>query len=162
MSTAITILGNTGRDVELRYTPQGTPVANFSIASNTVRNTRDGQQKKTDWFNVSAFGKQAETLAKYLNKGSQILVRGKLTFNPWLSRDGEARVSADVVLQDFEFAGSNSAKSVGETAERTVSAKQNASQMPSINASEDDEEKAEMLAALSEMESADEAFAGQF
>lgn len=162
MSTAITILGNTGRDVELRYTPQGTPVANFSVASNTVRNTRDGQQKKTDWFNVSAFGKQAETLAKYLNKGSQILVRGKLTFNPWLSRDGEARVSADVTLQDFEFAGSNSAKSVGETAEQTVSAKQNTSQMPSINASEDEEEKAEMLAALSEMESADEAFAGQF
>ena len=162
MSTAITILGNTGRDVELRYTPQGTPVANFSIASNTVRNTRDGQQKKTDWFNVSAFGKQAETLAKYLNKGSQILVRGKLTFNPWLSRDGEARVSADVTLQDFEFAGSNSAKSVGETAEQTVSAKQNASQMPSITASEDEEEKAEMLAALSEMDVADEAFAGQF
>lgn len=162
MSTAITILGNTGRDVELRYTPQGTPVANFSIASNTVRNTPNGQQKKTDWFNVSAFGKQAETLAKYLNKGSQILVRGKLTFNPWLSRDGEARVSADVVLQDFEFAGSGSSKSVSETASAAVSAKQNTSQMPSINASEDDEEKAEMLAALSEMESADEAFAGQY
>ena len=162
MSTAITILGNTGRDVELRYTPQGTPVANFSIASNTVRNTPNGQQKKTDWFNVSAFGKQAETLAKYLNKGASILVRGKLTFNPWLSRDGEARVSADVVLQDFEFAGSGASKPVSESASETVSAKQNGSQMPSINASEDDEEKAEMLAALSEMESADEAFAGQF
>lgn len=162
MSTAITILGNTGRDVELRYTPNGTPVANFSIASNTVRNTRDGQQKKTDWFNVSAYGKQAETLAKYLNKGSQILVRGKLTFNPWLSRDGEARVSADVTLQDFEFAGSGTSKSASETAEQAVSPKQNSSEMPSINASEDDEEKAEMLAALSEMDSADEQFAGQY
>lgn len=162
MSTAITILGNTGRDVELRYTPQGTPVANFSIASNTVRNTPNGKEKKTDWFNVSAFGKQAETLAKYLNKGSQILVRGKLTFNPWLSRDGEARVSADVVLQDFEFAGSGASKSVSETASEAVSAKQNASQMPSVNVSEDDEEKAEMLAALSDMDVADEAFAGQF
>ena len=162
MSTAITILGNTGRDVELRYTPQGTPVANFSIASNTVRNTPNGQQKKTDWFNVSAFGKQAETLAKYLNKGSQILVRGKLTFNPWLSRDGEARVSADVVLQDFEFAGSGASKPANETISTAVSAKQNGSQMPSINASEDDEERAEMLAALSDMDVADEAFAGQF
>jgi single-strand DNA-binding protein len=163
MSTAITILGNTGRDVELRYTPQGTPVANFSIASNTVRNTRDGQQKKTDWFNVSAFGKQAETLAKYLNKGSQILVRGKLTFNPWLSRDGEARVSADVVLQDFEFAGSGASKPASETASEAVSAKQNTSELPSINASEEgDEEKAEMLAALGEMDAADEQFAGQY
>ena len=162
MSTAITILGNTGRDVELRYTPNGTPVANFSIASNTVRNTRDGQQKKTDWFNVSAFGKQAETLAKYLNKGSQILVRGKLTFNPWLSRDGEARVSADVTLQDFEFAGSGSSKPAVETDEQVVSAQQNTSEIPSINASEDDEEKAEMLAALGDMDVADEAFAGQY
>lgn len=162
MSTAITILGNTGRDVELRYTPNGTPVANFSIASNTFRNTRDGQQKKTDWFNVSAFGKQAETLAKYLNKGSQILVRGKLTFNPWLSRDGEARVSADVTLQDFEFAGSGASKSVDKQAEQAVSAKQNTSEATSINASEDNEEKAEMLAALGEMDAADEQFAGQF
>src|SRR5215210_3632425 len=112
MSTAITILGNTGREVELRYTPQGTAVANFSIASNTVRGRGDGQQKKTDWFNVSAFGKQAETLAKYLAKGSQILVRGKLSFNPWLSHDGQARVSADVVLQDFEFAGASPARTL--------------------------------------------------
>lgn len=162
MSTAITILGNTGRDVELRYTPNGTPVANFSIASNTVRNTRDGQQKKTDWFNVSAFGKQAETLAKYLNKGSQILVRGKLTFNPWLSRDGEARVSADVTLQDFEFAGSGASKSADKRAEQAISVNQNASEATSINASEDNEEKAEMLAALGEMDAADEQFAGQF
>lgn len=162
MSTAITILGNTGRDVELRYTPQGTPVASFSVASNTVRNTPNGQQKKTDWFNVSAFGKQAETLAKHLNKGSQILVRGKLTFNPWLSRDGEARVSADVLLQDFEFAGSNSARTT-ETVEKAVPAQDNKREMSSGEVSVGAEEKAEMLAALGDMEvAADEPFVGQF
>lgn len=162
MSTAITILGNTGRDVELRYTPNGTAVANFSVASNTVRNIRDGQQKKTDWFNVSAFGKQAETLAKHLNKGSQILVRGKLTFNPWLSRDGEARVSADVLLQDFEFAGSNSARTT-ETVEKAIPAQDNKREMSSGEVSADVEEKAEMLAALGDMEvAADEPFVGQF
>ncbi len=111
MSTSISILGNTGREVELRYTPQGLPVASFSMASNTIRNTPEGKQKKTDWFNVTAFGKVAETLAKNLRKGSQILVQGKLTFNPWLSRDGEPRVGADVVLQDFEFAGGMPASS---------------------------------------------------
>jgi single-strand DNA-binding protein len=125
MSTTISILGNTGRDVELRYTPQGTPVANFSIASNTVRNTANGKQKKTDWYNVSAFGKQGETLAKYVSKGDQILVRGKLTFNPWLDREGNARVSADVVLQDFEFAGGNAAKTAQEAAEETIPAQEN-------------------------------------
>ncbi len=82
MSTSISILGNTGRDVELRYTPQGTAVANFTVASNSVRNTAQGKVKKTDWYNVSAFGKQAETLSKHLKKGSQILVRGRLSFNP--------------------------------------------------------------------------------
>ena len=71
-------------------------------------------------------------------------------------------MSADVALQDFEFAGSGSAKPASETASAAVSAKQNASEMPSINASEDDEEKAEMLAALGEMDAADEAFAGQY
>lgn len=163
MSTSISILGNTGRDVELRYTPQGTAVANFSIASNTVRNTAQGKQKKTDWFNVSAFGKQAETLAKYVSKGSQILVRGKLTFNPWLSRDGEARVSADVVLQDFEFAGgANAAKTVQEARDETIPAQENSQVMASEVVAEDADERAEMLAAAHEMDSPDEAFAGQY
>ena len=163
MSTQITILGNTGRDVELRYTPQGTAVASFSVASNTVRNSADGQKKKTDWFNVSAFGRQAETLAKYLTKGSMILVRGKLTFNPWLSRDGEARVSADVVLQDFEFAGANPSRSNTESANTAVSTQQEIGQeAPAPAASEDAEERAEMMAVLEEMNSSDEQFAGQY
>lgn len=163
MSTTISILGNTGREVELRYTPNGTAVANFSIASNTVRNTAQGKQKKTDWYNVSAFGRQGETLAKYLAKGDQILVRGKLTFNPWLDREGQPRVSADVVLQDFEFANGNATKAAQEAVEETVPVEKY-NQMPAeLEASaEDTEEKAEMLAAVQEMDSSDEAFAGQF
>ncbi len=168
MSTTISILGNTGRDVELRYTPQGTPVANFSIASNSVRNTAQGKQKKTDWYNVSAFGKQGETLAKYVTKGDQILIRGKLTFNPWLDREGNARVSADVVLQDFEFAGGKAAKAVQDAAEETIPAQENnqmtASEENVIEAEIvlDSEERAEMLAAIRDMDAGDEAFAGQY
>ena len=167
MSTTISILGNTGRDVELRYTPQGTPVANFSIASNTVRNTANGKQKKTDWYNVSAFGKQGETLARYVSKGDQILIRGKLTFNPWLDREGNARVSADVILQDFEFAGGNSAKTVHEAAEEPIAEQANNQMASEENVIEaeivvDTEERAEMLAAVHEMDAGDEAFAGQY
>ena len=162
MSTQITILGNTGRDVELRYTPQGTAVANFSVASNTVRNTAQGQQKKTDWYNVSAFGRQAETLAKYLTKGSQILVRGKLNLSAWQTRDGEPRVNADVLLQDFEFAGANPAKTVHQSADEVITPQENTTEMTSIEPAEDAEEKAEMIAALHEMDSLDEAFAGQY
>ena len=128
MSTSITILGNTGRDVELRYTPQGTAVANFSVASNTVRNTAEGQKKKTDWYNVSAFGRQAETLARYLTKGSQILVRGKLNLSAWQTRDGEPRVNADVLLQDFDFAGANPAKTVHQSADEVIAPQENTQQ----------------------------------
>lgn len=162
MSTQVTILGNTGRDVELRYTPQGLPVANFSVASNTVRNTPRGQEKKTDWYNVTAFGKQAETLAKYLNKGSQILVRGKLSLSAWETRTGDARVNADVALQDFEFAGGatkNAGNSAADSEETTTAA--NSGDGNGI-ADERDEVSAEMLEALHETEMGDEPFAGQF
>lgn len=162
MSTQVTILGNTGRDVELRYTPQGTAVANFSVASNTVRNTPRGLQKKTDWFNITAWGKQAETLAKYLQKGSQILVRGKLDLSAWETREGEPRVNADVTLQDFEFAGTNPAKVVHETAQQAASDEETVNAMPAIEPAEDEEERAEILAAVHEMDLSDEAFAGQY
>lgn len=162
MSTQVTILGNTGRDVELRYTPQGTAVANFSVASNTVRNTPQGQKKKTDWFNITAWGKQAETLAKYLQKGSSILVRGKLDLSAWETRNGEPRVNADVTLQDFEFAGTNPAKVVHESVEEVTSEEETVNTLPAIEPAEDAEERAEILAAVHEMDLSDEAFAGQY
>ena len=162
MSTQVTILGNTGRDVELRYTPQGTAVANFSVASNSVRNTPQGQKKKTDWYNITAWGKQAETLAKYLQKGSQILVRGKLDLSAWETREGQPRVNADVTLQDFEFAGTNPAKSLHESAEQAITEEENTQAFASIEPEEDSEEKAEMLAAVHEMDLSDEAYAGQY
>jgi single-strand DNA-binding protein len=162
MSTQVTILGNTGRDVELRYTSNGTPVANFSVASNTARNSPKGRIEKTDWFDVSAYGKQAETLAKYLKKGSQILVRGKLNLSAWKTREGEPRVNADVTLQDFDFAGANPAKTVHESAEQAIAEEENTQAFASIEPEDDTEEKAEMLAAAQEMDLSDEAFAGQY
>jgi single-strand DNA-binding protein len=162
MSTQVTILGNTGRDVELRYTPQGTAVANFSVASNTFRRRGDVQEQKTDWYNVTAFGKQAETLKKYLKKGSQILVRGKLSLSAWETRSGEPRVNADVALQDFEFAGGAAKNTENSTAnaavETTVSG-----DYAGNDAEYESGITAEMLEALHETEmGGDEPFAGQF
>lgn len=161
MSTSISILGNTGREVELRYTPDGLPIANFSMASNTVRNTPEGKQKKTDWFNITAFGKVAETLARNLKKGSQILVQGKLTFNPWLSRSGEPRVGADVVLQDFEFAGRASSAS-----RRTeIGAETGGDQMQMETATDEPEPAeipADVIEALNANGAVAEPYAGQF
>lgn len=105
MSASVSILGNLGRTPETKYTPEGTFIASFSIASNSVRNTPNGTVKKTDWFRVTALGNQGRTLAKYAKKGNKLLVQGKLTFNPWLDREGTPQVSADLLLQDFQFVG---------------------------------------------------------
>ena len=105
MSASVSILGNLGKNPESRVNAEGTFITNFSIASNSVRNTPNGTMKKTDWFRVTAIGKQAEVLAEYAKKGNKLLVQGKLTFNPWLDRQGSPQVSADLLLQDFQFVG---------------------------------------------------------
>ncbi|MBK6591187.1 MAG: single-stranded DNA-binding protein [Acidobacteria bacterium] len=62
-------------------------MASFSMASNSFRNSAEGRVEKTDWFRVTAFGKQAETLARYVRKGSRLYVQGRLTFNPWVDQE---------------------------------------------------------------------------
>jgi single-strand DNA-binding protein len=126
MSASVSILGNLGRAPETRFTPDGTFVANFSIASNSVRNSTNGKIEKTDWFRVTAFGQQARTLAKYAKKGSRLLVQGKLTMDAWMNREDVPQVNADVLLQDFQFAGggekdnTNGGASADETVEHSV------------------------------------------
>ena len=103
MSANISLMGNLGRAPETRVSDNGTLIANFSLASNSFRNTPEGRVQKTDWFRVTAFGKQAETLARYVRKGSRLCIQGRLTFNPWLDRNGDPQVNADVLLQEFQF-----------------------------------------------------------
>lgn len=76
----ILVVGNLGRDPEMRYTPSGTPVTSFSVATNRKYTGGDGQTvKETTWFRVSVFGKAAEACSEYLRKGSEVLVEGRLT-----------------------------------------------------------------------------------
>ena len=106
MSANISILGNTGGDVSLRYTEKGTPVATFPIASNSFKNSSEGRVQVTHWFNVVAFGKTAETIAEDVKKGTSLLVHGRLSFSPWSTDKGEPRSGAEVSLFSFEFVGS--------------------------------------------------------
>jgi single-strand DNA-binding protein len=106
MSAKVTIIGNLGRDPETRINANNTFIANFSIAVNNQRKTATGEQvKKTDWYNITATGKQAQVLAEHARKGDPLLVEGKQTFNPWTDREGNSRVSVDVLVQDFRFLG---------------------------------------------------------
>lgn len=103
MSANISLIGNLGKEPETKITDNGTFIANFSIASNTVKNTADGKVEKTDWFRVTAFGKQAETIARYVRMGHRLYVQGRLTFNPWLDRNESSQSGAEIVLQEFQF-----------------------------------------------------------
>ena len=107
MSANISILGNAGRDVSLRYSEKGTAVASFPIASNSFKNGPEGRVQVTHWFNVTAFGKTAETLAEHVKKGTYLLVHGRLSFNPWLTKEGDPRSGSEIALFSFEFVGAN-------------------------------------------------------
>jgi len=102
----IIIVGNLGRDPELRYTPQGTPVCNFSVATNERRRDRAGEaQDITTWFRVTVWGRQAETAAKFLTKGRPIYVEGRLRVEEWTDREGRPRYTLEVHATDLQFIG---------------------------------------------------------
>lgn len=100
----IIIVGNLGRDPELRYTPQGTAVCNFSVATNERRRDKAGEQQDvTTWFRVNAWGRQAENVSKYLSKGRRVYVEGRLHVEEWTDRDGKQRYTLEVNASDVQF-----------------------------------------------------------
>jgi single-strand DNA-binding protein len=100
----IIIVGNLGRDPELRYTPQGTAVCNFSVATNERRRDKAGEQQDiTTWFRVNAWGRQAENVSKYLAKGRRVYVEGRLHVEEWTDRDGKQRYTLEVNASDVQF-----------------------------------------------------------
>ena len=103
----IIIVGYLGRDPELRYTPQGTPVCDFSIATTERRKDKSGEfQDHTTWFRVSLFGRQAEVASQYLSKGRQVYVEGTLTMREYTDKEGNTRTSLDVRGSDIQFISS--------------------------------------------------------
>jgi len=104
---SITILGNLGRDPELRRTRTGTPVTSFSVATNRHYDDGTGQgHERTTWFRVSAWGNLAEPCANYLRKGRQVFVVGEIVpSEPWKGRDGEWHASLEVTARVVKFLG---------------------------------------------------------
>ncbi|HEX8638419.1 MAG TPA: single-stranded DNA-binding protein, partial [Pyrinomonadaceae bacterium] len=102
----IIIVGNLGRDPELRYTPQGTAVCSFSVATSEKKRDKGGDlQDVTTWFRVTLWGKQAETASKYLTKGKPVYIEGRLRIEEWTDRDGNNRQSLEVNATDMQFIG---------------------------------------------------------
>src|SRR4051794_34852939 len=93
----VILVGNLGRDAELRYTPGGAAVATLNMATTETWNDKEGQrQEKTEWHRVILWGKQAETLNQYLQKGKQIYVEGRLQTRQWDDKDGNKRYTTEV------------------------------------------------------------------
>ncbi len=102
----VMLIGRLGRDPEIRYSQQGTAVVNFSIATSeqwTDKNTGD-RQEKTEWHRIVVFGKQAEICEKYLSKGSQIYVEGRLQTRNY-EKDGQTHYMTEIVVNNFQFLG---------------------------------------------------------
>lgn len=102
---AVTILGNLTRDPELKKLPSGTAVVNFSVATNRVWYDKDSQkQESVEFHNIVSFGKTAENIARYMSKGSQIVVQGRLETRSWDDKDsGKKMYRTEIIAEHVQF-----------------------------------------------------------
>ncbi len=105
MLNKVLLIGNLGRDPEMRSLPSGQPVANFSLATSRRWKDRDGNKKEeTEWHNIVVFGKQAEIAGQYLNKGKQVYIEGRIQTRNW-EKDGVKHYRTEVICDNFQMLG---------------------------------------------------------
>jgi single-strand DNA-binding protein len=98
----VQIIGNVGRDPEVRYTADNRAIANITVATSETWTDKGGQkQEKTEWHRVVVFGKLAEVVEKYLKKGSSVYFEGKLQTRKWQGQDGQDRYTTEIVVDQF-------------------------------------------------------------
>jgi single-strand DNA-binding protein len=106
----VILVGRLGQNPEVRYTPSGSAVANFSVATNEAWTDKSGQkQERTEWHRVVVWGKLAELCNQYLQKGRQCYVEGRLQTREWTDKDGVKKYSTEVQAQTVQFLGSDRA-----------------------------------------------------
>ena len=98
----VMLIGNLGRDPEMRYTPNGKPVTAFSVAVNRSWTTAEGERREdTEWFNVVAWGELAERSNKFLRKGDRVYIEGRLQTRSWEGADGQKHSRTEVVVNEL-------------------------------------------------------------
>jgi single-strand DNA-binding protein len=107
MVNKVILVGNLGRDPEIRSLPSGQPVASFSVATSRRFKDRDGQrQEQTEWHNVVCFGKQAEIAGQYLVKGKQVFIEGRIQTRSWDDKNtGEKKYRTEIICENFQMLG---------------------------------------------------------
>lgn len=112
----VDLIGNIGQDIELRYMPDGSAVANISLATTAKWKGNNGRlQERTEWHRLVCYGKTAELAAEYLQKGSQAYFSGRLQTRKWEGKDGETHYSTEIVIQEMQFLGSRKASTGNDT-----------------------------------------------
>src|SRR5207245_8600303 len=113
----IIIIGNVGRDPELRMTPNGRPVCEFSVAVNRVTGRSDGgdRQEQTDWYRVSCWSQLAERAQQFITKGRLVYIEGRFTPRTYTDREGKERMSLDISANDFQMLDPRPDRGMGES-----------------------------------------------
>jgi single-strand DNA-binding protein len=102
----VMIIGNLGREPEMRYTPSGRPVTTFSVATSRTWNTSEGEKHvETEWFNVVAWSNLAEICKQYLTKGQQVYIEGRLQTRHWDDQEGNKHTSVEIVANEMIILG---------------------------------------------------------
>ena len=128
----VILVGNLGRDAEVRYTPGGAAVARFSIATTEVWNDKSGQrQERTEWHNIDLWGKQAESLSEYLVKGKQVYVEGRLQTDEYTDKEGQKRKSTKVRCERVVLLGGGRGGGSYDRAERAERGERGGGSAPS-------------------------------
>ena len=106
MLNKVFIIGNLGKDPEVRFTSNGKAVAKFSVATSERWTDQDGnKQERTEWHNVVVWGKQAETCGQYLSKGRQVFIEGSVRSRQYDDKDGNKKYITEIVARDVRFLG---------------------------------------------------------
>lgn len=136
----VILVGNLGRDAELKYTPGGAPVAKISLATTEMWNDKSGQrQERTEWFSIDIWGKQAESLSEYLVKGKQVYVEGRLQSREWQDKEGVKRKTWDVRADRVVLlGGGGSGRGGGGFSRQAEPSDEGAHQEPPTELTEDD------------------------
>ena len=116
MYNKVILVGNLTRDIELRYTPSGTAVAKFGLATNRVYSDPVTKEKKQEvmFIDITVFGRAAETANQYLKKGSQVLIEGRLSLNQWTGQDGQKRSKHEIIAEQVKFLGGRDTQTSAE------------------------------------------------
>jgi single-strand DNA-binding protein len=119
----VILVGNLGRDPEMRYMPSGDALASFSIATTDNWKDKNGQkQERTEWHRISMFGKQAEIAGEYLKKGSSVYIEGRLQTRKWQDKEGNERQTTEVVADRMQMLGGRSGQPAATSAPRQAPA----------------------------------------